>query len=358
MTRPGQVVYIPANLPHIRMQAAAAMGAANPELMSIPPEVIVPTEGIGSWSYDRHHTFPPSEIYGMDSLQLLHNWADFEDNKITSMPQELRSGVEWVQPRAEAMVLHNMIDALTQRTNTIRALDLKATETLDGSTVSRTWSRRDRAKLYREMLFKPFEMVGLIQKNAELPKLDHESSHGALLALGAFARQKLDDDSRGSLQAKVEEHYGKGPWSRGFWGRPKKQFAAFAIRGLAGAPGLTTSQDLYAVSKVLLQKILWYAQTERRIVVVHYPFYIGSDGTDLTEYYVRLGFEKLEMENGMHELVYTGRSVNWADNSWMARSRFMAKLDILPSIKDDKNGEKGLGKMSTNFADYANVMYV
>merc|ERR1719424_556992 len=167
-------------------------------------------------------------------------------------------------------------------------------------------------------------MVGLIQKNSEMPLLQSQSSHGALLALAAVARETLEDDTKGSLRRKVEERYSTSR-SRGFWGRPKKRFAVFAIRGLTRAADLPGSRG-FGANEALLSKIEKYAHEENRIIVVPYPSYISSDGTDFTEYYARFGFEKLEMADGKkHVLVYTGTSL-LHEESWAVRSRYMVSL--------------------------------
>jgi hypothetical protein len=140
---------------------------------------------------------------------------------------------------------------------------------------------------------------------------DSSPSDESVLAVSLFSRQQLKDDSQGSLRSKVEEQLGKREtrqWlgrARNFVGRRKK-LDVFAILGLADAPSLSESS-----TRILLSKIEKYAHTQQRLVVV--PECKSSDGTDLTDYFVRLGFEKVEMTDRPSLLVYTGASRSTMD---------------------------------------------
>lgn len=93
------------------------------------------------------------------------------------------------------------------------------------------------------------------------------------------------------------------------------EYAVFSIDGLADAPGL----DEHWAS-ILLSKIDQYAAEEKHIVVVSKRAYISSDGTDLSEYYVRLGFEKVVMGQGLPVLVYT--------KGWSQKKRFFGRKEV------------------------------
>jgi len=151
------------------------------------------------------------------------------------------------------------------------------------------------------------EMVGLIPKDLEMTFLESGSSavDASMLALGLFSRGKLWDDSRGSLRKKVDEQYGE-----------------------QGLPDFS--------ARVLLSKIEKYAQKEQKIVVVAKDAYTYSDGTDLesvdagftiSDHYVRLGFEKVEMDNGSYELVY-GCTSSSAEDLWVESRQIMVGLNL------------------------------
>jgi len=147
--------------------------------------------------------------------------------------------------------------------------------------------------------------VGLISKADEIPFLLNGSfgDDTCVEAFSVFSRDQLKDDGRGSLRNKIEEMYGKLQgqlWIQLWWGRADKHIPVLKIGGLMAAPGLPEDS-----ARVLLYKINKYARKERKIVVLSKRAYISRDGTDLTEFYVRLGFEKLMMEEGLYELVYT-----------------------------------------------------
>jgi len=165
--------------------------------------------------------------------------------------------------------------------------------------------------------------VGLFPKNLQVPflknlELQRAAVDGSVLALGIFSRGQLKDDSTGSLRKLMSLRSKDLPirqswwsslrvfkwWSSLWWGPggKKSSTAVFAIEGLVDGPDLPERS-----ARVLLSRIEKYALEEQRIVVVSKRAWISSDGTDLTEYYVRLGFEKLEMEDGLQELVYTKR---------------------------------------------------
>jgi len=282
--------------------------------------------------------FPPMAIYGMDTRQLLHSWADsyLTTHAVTQSLHSLTRLVTNSQNQADkggadslvdptrdksgagldtnmhdpyarrwqankANVLHKMSDVTAQATEMFMQLDTP--------TVNAKLSGFDRGRLIRLLRKRTqLEMVGLIP--ADGYKSFVHAMDASAEALCVFSREKLKDDSRGSLRGKVEEQYGK-QGTRLWGGRARRRFDVFAIEGLVDAPGLTESS-----ARDLLSRIAKYADEEQRIVVVPRRAYICSDGTDLTDYYVNLGFEKVEMKGGdltemkgrSHELVYTGIS--------------------------------------------------
>jgi len=276
--------------------------------------------------------FPPMAIYGMDTRQLLHSWADsyLTTHAVTqslhswtrvvtdSQNQTEKGGADsLVDPTRDestrdesgvglhtnmhdpyagygqadkANVLHKMSDVTAQATEMFMQLDTP--------TVNAKLSRLDRVRLTRLLRKRTqLEMVGLIP--ADGYKSFVHAMDASVEALCVFSRETLKDDSRGSLRGKVEEHHGRE--SRLWGGLARRRFDVFAIEGLVDAPGLTESS-----ARDLLSRIAKYAEEEQRIVVVPRRAYICSDGTDLTDYYVRLGSEKVEMEEGLTELVYVG----------------------------------------------------
>jgi len=187
------------------------------------------------------------------------------------------------------------------------------------------------------------EMVGMVPKASLSLVLDWLSAVGrpsspiqtleslndfdaSVRALGVFSREKLKDDARGSLRKQIVEHYGSQ-----FADQSSQQFDVFAIEGLLDAPDLSKSSAAVLISKiseyaqegldapdlsnssvrVLVSKIAQYAHQEKKVVVVPDRAYRSNGGmTDLTEYYVRLGFQKVEMQGGAQVLLYTGHWQN------------------------------------------------
>jgi len=115
-------------------------------------------------------------------------------------------------------------------------------------------------------------------------------------ALGVLSRETLQDDARGSLRKQIVMRYGNGFFDKASridkasrYGY--KFFDVFAIEGLVDAPGLSIS-----AARVFMSNIAQYAQQEQKVVVVPDRAYLGHHGPDLTEYYERLGFQKVEMQ--------------------------------------------------------------
>lgn len=344
--RTGQMAYTPANLPDIRMAADALSGDDDPEYQPSPFQGwVVPTQGffeasltpisleaeLSRWVEankisisDRQdivideQTFPPVELHGIDIQKLLQQWAGayvdpFSENvgmvvstNIAPKPKNddlpAPAPVTKILQDDKARVLHSMLDVLAD-------LPSKSEEV---------------GEITKERL--PL-MVGLIAKDLAVRFLESGSSAAdeSMLALGTVEKATIQDDRQGSLRIKVEERYGRGR-ARGFWGRGKKTFDVFAIKGLTCAPGLDERS-----TRVLLSKIEKLAEVEQKIVVISHPAYISRDGQDLTDYYLRLGFEKLEMVGRPPELIYMGSSPSAVD-MWVESQQVMVQISLLASV--------------------------
>lgn len=146
------------------------------------------------------------------------------------------------------------------------------------------------------------EVVGLMSHAFALPSVEDESSDSGsgLMALGVFSREVVGGNSAGSLRKMCEEQFGVVP------GGDVEHVPVFAVTGLSEAPNIPASS-----ATVLLAKIAKWAQIEQRLVVVPRHALHTSDGSDLTSYYVRLGFDKMNiMDDGSYDLVYSGTSTS------------------------------------------------
>lgn len=283
------------NLPKLQMQAAASSGDNIPELR-------VNASGVARQVQKTYindtqifeETFPPARILGMDSKQLLYKWADTImdplETKLGAVPRTknttLRRTGNWRE--FTAVALQNMRDIVAMANTMFTHM-----EALNALDFARLLSvlKQDGFDL---------EMVGLIPKGFKVPFWENglPKEESSVLALGLISREKLEDDSRGALRRKVEEQYGK-QWT--LQGKERGVFDVFALEGLVDAQSPSKHSII-----ALLSKIEFYAYKEQRIVVVPRRAYISSNGTDFTEYYLYLGFHKVEMEGRPHELFFTG----------------------------------------------------
>jgi len=269
----GPRIHAAVNLPHLRMSAAVS-------------------DDDNPWA----KATPPTTIYGVDTRQLLQNWEDslrdpyLEDDK--------------------AMALEHMRDVITDSTGIFHAFKIPVEQ-------RGAWLP---------------EVVGLVPEGMGKLLLSGSSAVGeSVSALGMFKREQLKDDSQGSLFKKIVEHFGHSEWvfdersgkdvlvSR----RERNTFGVFQIEGVADAPGLPFERS----ARVLLAKMARYAQREQRLVVVPAKAYKDIDGTDLTEYYVRLGFEKVEMKEGQEVLVYMEASSSPSD-LWVGKQQLMVGMNL------------------------------
>lgn len=243
------------------------------------------------WDFSKRisdQAFPPTVICGMNARRLLTSWVDsFLD------PFNKQS----VGADAKA------IDASNRKTEG-RPLLPRMSKYLEDDKATVLQKMRDVVSDFVGN-FGNFEMVSLMPKDLETPFLESGSSavDESVLALGVFSRRQLLDDSRGSICKALGKRYGED-WSVLEWWRTSKLLDAFEIEGLADAPGLP---ELSA--RILLSKLSVYAEKEQNILVVSQRAkraMMGGDGKDVRDYYVRLGFEEVLMEDGKSELVYTG----------------------------------------------------
>lgn len=270
----------------------------------VQPELPVQPDHFSQMPYPPQ-MLPPQIIDNVKFSKLLQQW---EGNVLKAVSGSVlserydthtKNGASpspWKQSlRSKAMVLRRMIDVMAQARETLTSPDTeKATRDNTLRLARRPSMERDR----NGALNLNIEIVGLINEDSMT------AAGRGVLAVGVFSRGKLEDDSKGSLRQTIEELHGKRYGTRGLLRRKRKSIKAFAIEGLAGnTPGRDTQS-----AENLLANIEEYAQKERRAVLVVYPSYIGNDGTDLTEYYVRLGFVLVEMETGAPVLVYAGPS--------------------------------------------------
>lgn len=205
---------------------------------------------------------------------------------------------------SKALVLHNMQEVVAQATSIFTHLD----------------KPNPRLARFGTM---PLEMVGLIPNDVEISFLESGGSAAdkSVLALSVFARGEVKDDSKGSLRNAIQEQYAKHGMEL-WWGTSHKRLNVFSVEGLADAPGVPERW-----ARVLLPKMQQYAHKEKKIVVVPMWALTSSDGRDLTEYYVRLGFEKVDMEDGMHEYVYMGNSSS-AEEEQVDNQQIMVRLNL------------------------------
>lgn len=260
--------------------------------------------------------FSPIVINEKIARQLLFNWAalfvnPFEDLSVDPLVSLQEDDGLRQPPKApkyrndeKAMVLHAMKDfnmkvmSIYETVGKLR----KIRPHIEEPTIVAQLSRRDRMRLNLLLFCENLEMVGLIPENLESPSLasDPSAAEASVLAVGVLSRAQVQDDSSGSLHQRMRQAL-SGAW---FSSSATPAIDVFAIEGIADAPGPSRS------ARVLLSKIHKYAVQEQKLVVLSKRAYTSVDGTDLTGYYVRLGFEKVVMDDGKFEFVYTGtRSV-------------------------------------------------
>jgi len=209
-------------------------------------------------------------------------------------------------------------------------------DAMDARTLVRDWYHEsDLADGDRDLMLSM--MISVLSRGIEgleavisLPE-DYGGWLGEVEALCVFKRERLQDDSNGILrtlwwkQMPLEK---QKQAARQWAGRARtlidrwKPLDVFSIEGLVHAPDLSERS-----TRILLSKIEKYAHTEHRLVVVPQYAYISDDGTDLVEYYERIGFEVVR---GRTEMVYTGASRSPKD-MFLETDHFMIGI---PDLKD------------------------
>lgn len=305
-------IHSPITRSQLWMQVAAPLDDGTQGLPLNTSRVVAPTQ---RWEADisdtRMETLPPVVVYGVDAMQLLLDWGDsFAAMVLHPAQDDFKGWLQWLHWQADrTLVLHNMRLVLAEAT----AISLpewahhhhaNAAEPFDAwEEAKHHWKKLGRiaSAVTQGVALKELEMVGLIPGSLE-PGDDTRE----LMALAIFSRDQLKDDSRGSLRKKIAEQYG-GEWSRQRWGSSRENLDVFAIGGLVDA-----AEASEASARILLSKIERYAHKERKVVVASKWAWKSLDGTDngrdLTDYYVRLGFQKVEMQDGSQELIYMATS--------------------------------------------------
>lgn len=320
----------PINLPNLQMMAAPGdkgfahfSGDWKPDISDTPIS---------------QQSFPPSVLNSVDTKYLLHSWADsFMDpsepavtsqHAATMIPSSLRMNDDgspslFESPRKEfrpddnTMVLRNMREVVAEAAGIFTHLD--------PATLNHKLSHFLHPRNLETMLqSRALEMMGLIPKDLSMSFLESGSSavQASVLGLCLSSKQQIQDDSRGSLRTKISEKYWKGGTPLGLVNADNK-IEAYAIEGVADAPGLPELS-----SRILLAKVAKLAHKEQKAVVVPKWARTTVDREDLTEHYVHLGFEKVEMEDGSHELVFTGHSLT-PEDEWVENQQIMVGMNLL-----------------------------
>lgn len=370
MAKPA-MLHTSSNLPHIQMTTSFGQDDDSRELGSNASRMgLTPGWYPHTWrgaidTRVSQQQFPPSTAtYGLDARELLDDWTQVvidpntpnderasHYNRITQFAelrktagwqtsiywQEREKPIHWQEDKAIALQI--MRDVVAEATSSHTFTHYAGVSRLERLTGEK--GIRSRA-LYLLLSSGQLEMVGLIEKNLVLEFLESRSSavDAHVLGLGVFSRGQLKDDNMGSLRNVVEALYGKDgnrPWNcaSGFADiGAKVEFDVFAIEGLADAPGFSERS-----ARILLSKIEKYAHKEQKIVVVPKWARMSSDGRDLTDYYVRLGFEKVEIVDGQDEYVYTGRSY-LIEEKWVENQQIMVGMNLWAGISQAKVAAK------------------
>lgn len=281
-------------------------------------------------------SFRPAKLHGIDMERLLSRWSEFSAgsgsqsalSKLSLEESRMPYNGSWLMSDSQdrSHVLQKMLEDVRLPSPRFKIKNYNESFTKMVSSMYRRYKEYHPASKQRVpsgIVRGRLEAVGLMPKD---PSTGAES----MMALGIFARQKLTDDSSGSLLKIVETQFGIKA-TRGIFGRAKKRISVFSIEGLAEGPFSSARS-----ARVLLGKIAEWALQEHKLIVVPKHAVYCSDGTDLTSYYMRLGFKKVEMDDGTYELIYSYPStpdvseesqlmVGWP---WSARGQLLAPHEI------------------------------
>lgn len=319
-------------IPHITLSVSAIQ--SSPSVNAIRQQLLQDTDGVVApiaqeWTADFRHTerrhdrqtYPPSPLQDVSARYLLHNWADeLMPDAFDPFEDKFYTPVTKYGENDRAVVVMNMLDMLADAESIYAHLP-----DADGVFTHFAHPNPDK-RLSRDGSI-PLQMVGLIPDDSEMPFLDadQDDRDASVLAVGLLSQGHFKDDSRGSLRQVMEGQYEKNkfskPWSTHWWNDDQKEIEVFLVEGLADAPG--EFPDFSA--KALLSRIEKYAHEEQKLMAVPKWAFLSSDGKDLTEYYVNLGFNKVEMEDGLHEYVYMG---SYSEEEEVEKQQIMVAMDI------------------------------
>lgn len=310
------VVQSPLNLLPHQMQAPTA-GDAQISLELLPKSG--KTREVESTFIQR--TIPPTTTFDIEARQLLLTWAQ----TLMEYLQDAQAGAVFkpkiieYSPDTKAIEIDSMRYIVGKATNTFKQLE----------------DAESRAKVSADQL----EMVALIPDDCDTSF--KSGAEATVRALALFRRGQLNDDDSGSIKramyAKAKRTRTRTFWQtasmqeiedRTWWDRAVEeeyhQFDVFFIEGLVDAPGLDEES-----TKDLMSQIEKYAHKDKRIVVVSERAYI-VDGVDVSSYYVRHGFRKVEMEDREHPvLIYTQR---WSDSKDVVDPQVMVGVNLWTGI--------------------------
>jgi len=281
-------------------------------------------EGKQDWNFSSQQefvpqAFPPATIYGIDMKTLLHTWGRKvrEDEEAWRLryrqvtEKKERDGFPTVRGLAppHAFLVDCMLSIMEKMEGDITALQDSDVAGL----MFRSGERGQDGIL---------EAVGLLSNDPRQSELDatHDVS---LKALAVFSRGQLECNSKSastSLKSTFESQFGIEASDQFFSGGDKKSVPVWEIEGLVDTE--LTGKPV----RLLLTKIAKWAQIEQKLVMVAQNAVHLKDGSDLTGYYMRLGFAKVNMDDESSRLIYPGSLTSDTDQ-WVVGRQFMVLLD-------------------------------
>lgn len=276
----------------------AEFGGTETVLRSDQPDII---------PYPLEQPVPPPRMYSIDTRHLLCTWVQ----SIRALPV----GRALATPTFQGVRI-DVLSVLTKMEDDIEKVYKERKVSSGIQPLNQNWT---------------LEAVGL------LPNIDPKymgwsgRADASVMALAVFSRVEFKDNSKGSPHSPTG--YALREITMAGVGTPitlvKKTVSAFAIEGIAEAPDLSARS-----ARVLLAKIAKWAQAEQRLVVVARHAIHLSGRTDLTAYYMKLGFEKVALDDGSYDLVYSGTPTNsdiqgsavMDTDEWIGDRQFMVRL--------------------------------